>query len=45
MLLFCFLLVLDIVVQINGAEFGGGGIEGNIGVQVKMLNVGNVTIM
>ena len=34
----CFLLVLDIVVQINGAELQGGEIEGNIGVQVKMLN-------
>ena len=45
MLLFCFLLVLDIVVQINGAEFGDGGIEGNVGVQVKMLNVVHVTIM
>ena len=37
-LMFCFLLVLDIVVQINGAELQGGEIEGNIGVQVKMLN-------
>ena len=29
-LLFCFLMMLDIVVQINGAEVEGDGIEGNL---------------
>ena len=44
-LLFCFLMMLDIVVQIYGAEFEGDGIEGNLRVDVKMLNIVHNTII
>ena len=37
-------MMLDIVVQIYGAEFEGDGIEGNLRVDVKMLNIDHNTI-
>ena len=43
--MFCFLMMLDIVVQIYGAEFEGDGIEGNLRVDVKMLNIVHNTII
>ena len=35
--MFCFLLVLEFVVQTNGADFGGSGIEGRSCVNSKYL--------